>query len=88
MIDRDERPSPRECWELEQDLAARRGRGYSNCLSGANAQRGDRVRNIFSDQVGECLGSTDSGRILVRLPAGDAPVKWERMSTELLASDK
>jgi len=57
--------------------------------SGADAQTGDTVRNLTTKRVGIVTGSSQFGRIIVRILTAGAETygtteKWERWNTELV----
>jgi hypothetical protein len=53
-------------------------------VSGADAKRGDIVRNLTTGRVGTVTGSSQFGRIIVAV-SGGGEQKWERWDTEVLA---
>ena len=52
-------------------------------ISGANAVRGDTVRNLTTGEVGTMDGYSQFGRIIVKLDTGARP-KWEWWECEVL----
>jgi hypothetical protein len=52
--------------------------------SGASAKTGDIVRNLTTGQVGEVVGSSQFGRIIVQVNGGGRE-KWERPFVEVIA---
>jgi hypothetical protein len=61
--------------------------------SGADAQRGDTVRNLTTRRVGIVTGSSQFGRLIVRVLTAGADTygvteKWERWDTEIIAYGK
>lgn len=51
--------------------------------SGANAQRGDIVRNLTTGRIGEVTDAMNSGRILVKSPVTGGVEKWERWNCSI-----
>lgn len=52
--------------------------------SGAEAQRGDTVRNLTTDRLGVVTGSSQFGRIIVELQNPPGTAKWERWDVEVV----
>jgi hypothetical protein len=56
----------------------------SKPYSGAGAKTGDIVRNLWTGRVGEVVGASQWGRVIVQVNGGGRE-KWERTSIEVIA---
>jgi len=54
--------------------------------SGADAQRGDTVRNLTTGRLGTVIGSSQFGRLIVQLHNPEGQTKWERWNVEVVRS--
>jgi hypothetical protein len=55
-------------------------------MTGADARRGDIVRNLTTGHTGIVTGSSQFGRLIVKIRTnGQTTVKWERWNVEVVA---